>query len=102
MTSRPTNEELAEKISELDKDVEELLEFIRLLTDLSKIFVKITAGEIDEKIEEVLQHIGKTLGVDRTDFVRENEQVIEDELGDTDPRDPYHGKLLVLKEWLES
>jgi len=35
-------------------------------------------------------------------FVRDNEGQIEDELGDTDPRDPYHGKLLVLKEWLES
>jgi formate hydrogenlyase transcriptional activator len=74
MNSRPTNEELSEKISERDKDVEELLEFIRLLADLSKIFIKAMAGEIDEKVEEVLQHIGEILGIDRTEFVQENEE----------------------------
>ena len=54
----------------LQKKTEERLRFERLLNELSAAFVKISADEIDEKVEAVLQRIGEILGVDRTDFVR--------------------------------
>jgi len=74
MGEKISYEELAEKIRELEKDAEDRLEFIKLLTGLSKIFISIAADEIDEKVEEVLQRIGEILGVDRTDFIQNSEE----------------------------
>lgn len=74
MTENLAYEELEQKIGELEKDAQERLEFIKLLTDLSRIFVKIKAEDIDRKVEEVLQRIGEILGVDRTDFIQNNEE----------------------------
>jgi len=65
-----TYEELQEKISTLETNTDERLKLEKLLTELSATFINIPTDKIDEKVETVLQRIGKILDVDRTEFVQ--------------------------------
>lgn len=80
----PTREQLQQRINKLEIKIQSLsqskksmldkheqrLEFEKLLTELSMIFVKIPAEEVDEKVEAVLRQIGEMLGFDRVDFIQ--------------------------------
>ena len=84
MAQNPSYEKLKQRVKQLEEQnkalahmeksperaSKERLEFERLLTELSAVFVKIPADEVDRKIEAVLQNIGEILGFDRTDFVQ--------------------------------
>jgi len=63
-------------VMELQSKHEQRMYFEELLTELSATFVKMPSDELDEIVESVLRRIGKILGIDRTDFVR-----IEEEMG---------------------
>lgn len=80
MSDSQTLEKYQQKIHEIEKTNKALskskktthqrLEFERLLTELSVVFVKIPIENIDDKVEEVLKRIGEMLGFDRVDFVQ--------------------------------
>ncbi len=70
MTDKPTYQELAKKMTDLEKKTQGRLRFERLLTELSAAFVNIPSESLDAKVSSVIQNIGEILGVDRTDFVQ--------------------------------
>lgn len=79
MIEKPTYAELEQKINEcaqIESDIKrnhsERVQFENLLSELFASFVNISADKIDQRVEEVLQQIGKTLGLDRIDVARIN------------------------------
>jgi len=91
MVGKPTYSELEQKINEcvqiesdIKKNHKERIEFEKLLSELFASFVNISADKIDQRVEEVLQQIGKTLGLDRIDVAQ---------------IDGNNGKLQVTQSW---
>lgn len=70
MNNKPTYKELEKKIQTLEARHQRRLVFEQLLSELMAVFVNIAPGEVDAKVEEVLQRIGKVIHVDRTDIAQ--------------------------------
>lgn len=100
METKLTNRELVQRLArseqQLSETVQEITEmknrcdgcrnFEDLIFELFVSFVNVPAGQVDQKVEQVLQEIGTILGLDRTEFAQINKE---------------NGKLQITHSWAQ-